>query len=363
MLAVSSCHVVRLLRRWADSCQAAGSVPSTLSRVNDQGTRAEISIGVPAYNEVESLPELHRRIEAVMSSMGAEWEMVVSDNSSTDGTREYLRELTARDPRVKAVLLARNFGHANSHVAALEYTSGDWTVLMDADLQDEPEALPEMINRAREGHDVVYAVRAKRPEGWLMRKASALFYRLAGRLSSVPQPAHAGPFCVLSRRAADEIRSLPERNFFFPGLRAYVGFSQIGVPLDRPPRKSGGPRLNLRARIAHGLDGILAFSDAPLRIAIWMGIVISALSGVLAVGFAVLRLFTNVFVSGITAVITIVLFIGGVQLFTLGIIGEYLGRVYNEVKRRPRYVVEETLNLDPIPPRPEEERARVTDFS
>lgn len=314
--------------------------------MNSTAPRAHISVGVPAYNEVRALPTLVDRLGAVMDELDADWELVITDNRSTDGTRDYLRELTADNSRVKAVLFTRNFGHAAAHLAALEHTSGTWTVLMDADLQDEPERIPEMLELAEQGHDVVYAIRAHRREGWFMRLATSAFYRTVGRISEVPQPRQAGPFCVMSRRVVEEITALPERNVFFPGLRAYVGFRQVGLPIDRPLRTDGKPRLRLRQRIVHGLDGVFAFSNQPLRIALWLGLAIAGVAAVSEFFFLYFKLFTDLDVQGFTALMTVLLFLGGVQLLTLGVIGEYLGRVYNEVKRRPRHIVDERLGFD-----------------
>lgn len=306
----------------------------------------ELSVAVPAYNEARCLPELYQRVAAVAERAGLEWELVVADDGSTDGTRELLREMAARDRRVKPVILSRNFGHTPAYLAAMEHTCGDWVVVMDSDLQDEPEVIPEMLAVARTGLDVVYAVKAKRQEGVLMRAAFSLYYRLAGRLSAVPQPAHAGPFCLMSRRVVEEIRRLPERNIFFPGVRSYVGFRQAGIHVERPARAGGRSRIRLGRRIVGALDGILAFSNVPLRLSSWIGLIVAACSGILGLVFIYYRLFTDVAVAGFTALVTILLFLGGVQLLTLGILGEYLGRVYEEVKRRPRYIVEESLNID-----------------
>lgn len=192
-----------------------------------------------------------------------------------------------------------------------------------------------------------------------MRAATSLFYRISARISEVPQPVQAGPFCLLSRRAVLEIVALPERNVFFPGLRAYLGLRQAGLPLERPARATGRPRLDLRRRVVHALDGLFAFSNTPLRLATAAGLLIACFAALLAVGLAVLRLFTNIFVPGITSAITVILLLGGVQLVTLGVLGEYLGRVYNEVKRRPRFIVQETVNvqLQPEPSRRSESTA------
>lgn len=287
-----------------------------------------------------------------MAELGVDWELVIADDGSTDGTRDYLRGLASRDDRVKAVLLSRRFGHTPAYVAALEHARGDWIVVMDSDLQDEPEVIPRMLELADRGNDVVYAVKGKRPEGPLMRAAFSFYYRLAGRVSEIPQPAHAGPFCLMHRRVVDAISALPERSLFFPGVRAYVGFRQTGVVVDRPHRAGGDSRIPLRRRIAGALDGIFAFSTVPLRIAAWLGFGVAALSAVLELFFVYSKLFTDIPIAGFTALITAILFVGGIQLLAIGIIGEYLGRVYEEVKRRPRYVVEERLNLEPerLPP-------------
>ena len=318
-----------------------------------------ISVATPAHNEVDALPELHRRLESVMAELGASWELVVADDGSTDGTRDYLRELASRDPRVKVVLLSRNFGHTPAYLASLAQTTGEWTVLMDSDLQDEPEVIPRMLELSKQGNEVVYAIKEKRPEGFLMRTAFSFYYWVAGRISTVHQPRNAGPFCLMSRRVVEEIKSLPERSLFLPGVRAYLGFQQAGVPVERPARTGGRSRIPLSRRIAGALDGILAFSTAPLRFAAWLGFAVALSTAVIEIFFIVVKILGGS-VPGFTALITLILFLGGVQLLTLGIVGEYLGKVFDEVKQRPRYVVEETLNIEPLSGgTPEEDPAEV----
>jgi polyisoprenyl-phosphate glycosyltransferase len=307
--------------------------------------RVEVSVAVPCHNELETLPELHRRLAETLDGIGVTWELVVVDDFSTDGTRDLLRGMAERDPRVRAVLLSRNFGLARSHMAALRHSSGRWTVIMDADLQDEPEAIPQMLDLAREGHDVVYAVRSTRGEGRLFRFGAAAFYRIMSRFAEVPHPSQAGSFSLVSRRVVEKIVAMPERNVFFPGLRAFVGFDQVPVRLHRPARE-GKPRVGLRSKVAYGLNALFAFSNAPLRLATWMGMFVASAAGILALVFIYLKYFTDKAVPGFTGIITVMLFLGGVQLITLGVIGEYVGRIYNEVKRRPRYVVDESLNLE-----------------
>ncbi len=314
-------------------------------------SRPFISIAVPAYNEAETLPVLYRRVQETMEAHDLAWELVVADDGSQDGTRQLLREMASRDQRVRAVLLSRNFGHTPAYLAALEHTRGEWVVVMDGDLQDEPEVIPRLLQTARGGgYDVVYAVKTRRQEGALMRLAFSAYYKLAGRVSTVPQPAHAGPFCLMSRRVVQEVARLQERNIFFPGVRSYVGFRQAGVEIERPARAAGRSRISLGRRIVGGLDGIFAFSNVPLRLAAWMGLIVAVLAGALGLMFVYFKIFTEVKVQGFTALVTILLFLGGVQLLSLGIIGEYLGRVYNEVKRRPRSHVEERNLGDDVGP-------------
>jgi polyisoprenyl-phosphate glycosyltransferase len=309
--------------------------------------RTDVSVVVPCHNELETLPELHRRLAETLDALGVEWELIVVDDGSTDGTRDLLRGLADRDPRVRAVLLSRNFGLAHAHMAGLRNSSGTWTVVMDADLQDEPEAIPQLLERAQEGHDVVYAVRASRGEGRMMRFATSSFYKLMSRVSEVPHPSQAGSFSILSRRAAQGIAAMPERNVFFPGLRAFLGYDQVPLPIHRPARGKDQPHVSVRAKFAYGLTALFAFSNAPLRLATWVGLITAAGGAILALVYIYLKFVVGGAVPGFTGLLTVVLFLGGVQLITLGVIGEYIGRIYGEVKRRPRYVVAEGLNLVP----------------
>jgi polyisoprenyl-phosphate glycosyltransferase len=311
-----------------------------------EAPRADISVVVPAYNEIDTLPELHRRLAETLDALGRSWELVVVDDYSTDGTRDLLRGLAQRDPRVRAVLLSRNFGLARAHMAGLRHSSGTWTVVMDADLQDEPEVIPQLLELAEEGHDVAYCVRSSRGEGRLMRFATAAFYRIMSRIAEVPHPSQAGSFSMLSRRAVEGITAMPERNVFFPGLRAFVGYDQVPLRVHRPAPPEGHPHVSFRAKVAYGLNALFAFSNAPLRLATWMGFIVAGGSAVLALVYVYLKFVVGGAVPGFTGLITVILFIGGVQLITLGVIGEYIGRIYGEVKRRPRYVVGESVNLE-----------------
>jgi glycosyltransferase involved in cell wall biosynthesis len=314
--------------------------------VEPEGTRADISVVVPCHDELETLPDLHRRVEETLDGLGRSWELVVVDDYSTDGTRDLLRGLAQRDPRVRAVLLSRNFGLARAHMAGLRHSSGTWTVVMDADLQDEPEVIPQLLELAEEGHDVAYCVRSSRGEGRMMRFATAAFYAIMSRISEIPHPSQAGSFSILSRRAVEGIVAMPERNVFFPGLRAFVGYDQASLSVHRPARADGQAHASLRAKLAYGLNALFAFSNAPLRLATWMGLIVAAGGAILALVYTYLKYVVGGAVPGFTGLLTVVLFLGGVQLITLGVIGEYIGRIYSEVKRRPRYVVGESLNVE-----------------
>ena len=307
--------------------------------------RSHISVVVPCHNELETLPELHRRLAETLDSRDLDWELVVVDDMSTDGTRDLLRGLAGRDPRVRAVLLSRNFGLARAHVAGLRHSSGTWTVVMDADLQDEPEVIPQMLELAEEGHDIVYAVRSTRGEGRMMQFATAAFYRIMSRIAEVPHPSQAGSFSMLSRRAVEGIVAMPERNVFFPGLRAFLGYDQVPLRVHRPARAEGQSHVSVRSKLAYGLHALFAFSNAPLRLATWMGILTATGGMILALVYIYLKFVVGGAVPGFTGLLTVVLFLGGVQLITLGVMGEYIGRIYGEVKRRPRYVVGEGVNL------------------
>jgi polyisoprenyl-phosphate glycosyltransferase len=314
---------------------------------DSKGLRAYISVVVPCHNELETLPELHRRIAETMDRLGVSWELVIVDDFSTDGTRDLLRGLANRDPRVRAVLLSRNFGLARAHVAGLRHSSGTWTVVMDADLQDEPEVIPRMLELVEEGHEIVYCVRSTRSEGRLMRLATAAFYRIMSRIAEVPHPSQAGSFSMLSRRAVEGIVTMPERNVFFPGLRAFLGYDQVPLNVHRPARAPGQPHVSVRSKLAYGLNALFAFSNAPLRLATWIGFITAGGGAILALVYLYLKVVVGGAVPGFTGLITVILFVGGVQLITLGVIGEYIGRIYGEVKRRPRYVVDQSLNLEP----------------
>jgi len=299
-----------------------------------------VSVAVPLFNEERCLPELLQRIRAVLDTTpGGPHEVVFVDDGSADRTPEMLEAAAAQDPRIVVVSLSRNFGHQAALSAALDHVTGDVVVLMDGDLQDPPEMIPQFIEEYGKGFDVVYAQRAKRKEGWFLRSAYALFYRLVAAVADIRLPLDAGDFALLSRRVVAELRQLPEHHRYLRGLRAWIGFRQVGIVVERSRRYSGESKYGLRGLVRLAFDGLFAFSTAPLRLAAILGLFVVAASMFYA-GFALYaRVFHGHPPQGFTALIVAITFLSGVQLLFLGIIGEYLGRVYEEGKRRPHYVV------------------------
>ena len=303
-----------------------------------------LSVAVPVFDEEESLPVLLPRLAAVLDALpGGPHEMVFVDDGSRDGSLALLREAAARDPRITVVALSRNFGHQQAITAALDHAAGDAVVVMDADLQDEPENIATFVQHHLEGYDVVYAQRVARKEAAWKRAAYYGFYRLAARLSTVPLPLDAGDFGLMSRRVVDLLRRMPENQRYLRGMRAWAGFRQIGIPVERARREAGESKYSLRRLMGLAFDGIFAFSVVPLRAATAVGVIAMLLSTLFAVYSLVAKLFLGHSPQGFTALILVITFLSGVQLLFLGVIGEYLGRVYEEVKGRPTYVVGELV--------------------
>lgn len=311
-----------------------------------------LSVAVPVYNEEETLPRLLERLSAVLDALpGGPHEIVLVDDGSRDRSRELMRAAALADPRVVAVSLSRNFGHQAALSAALDHVRGDAVVVMDADLQDTPETIPLMVARFHEGYDVVYAQRVGRKESALLRACYHAFYRLAAGLATVELPLDAGDFGLMSRRVADLIRQMPERHRYLRGLRAWVGFRQVGIPVERAERSAGESKYGFRKLLGLAFDGIFAFSVLPLRAATVVGVGTVALTALFAAYSLFARLFLSQSPRGFTALILSITFLSGVQLLFLGIIGEYLGRVYEEIKGRPVYVVGEVVRAESSAPR------------
>jgi glycosyltransferase involved in cell wall biosynthesis len=311
------------------------------------------SIVIPVYNEAEVLPSLYNRLTRVMEGLVEPYEIIFVNDGSWDDSTALLRDFQDRDARVKFLSFSRNFGHQIAITAGLDYSSGQAAVVMDADLQDPPEVIPRLIEQWRKGFDVVFAVRAKRQgEGLFKRATAAIFYRLFRRMTATEIPLDAGDFRLMSRRAIDTLQSIRERNRFIRGLAGWIGFRQTSVTFVRDVRQAGETKYPLKKMGRFALNGLLSFSLVPLQLASYVGFLISTI-GFFYIVYAIgLKLFTDRVVLGWTSVMVAVLFLGGVQLISLGIIGEYIGRIYDEVKQRPLYVVDEAKGFEPLQPPP-----------
>jgi len=311
-------------------------------------TRHRLSVIVPCYNEEAVIRETHNRLSTVLRQLpGLGIELMYVDDGSSDGTVPILEQLQSSDQCVRVICLSRNFGHQTAVTAGLEHASGDCVVIIDADLQDPPEVIAEMVARWRDGYEVVYGVRENRDGETRFKLWTAkAFYRLMNRMSKVKIPLDVGDFRLIDRKVVDALLAMPERDRFLRGMVSWVGFKQIAVFYRRDPRLAGESKYPLLKMIEFAADGILSFSFAPLRLATWTGFVAIgvALAGVT---YAVLlRLFTTDWVRGWSSLFVAVLFMGGVQLIFLGVIGEYIGRIYGEVKQRPLYFVSERLGFE-----------------
>jgi dolichol-phosphate mannosyltransferase len=304
-----------------------------------------LSVAIPVFNEEAVLPELLRRVRAVLDALpGGPHELVVVDDGSRDRTVEILESAVKEDPRVRVVVFSRNFGHQAAFSAALAHVDGDAAVLMDGDLQDPPEAIPEFLARYNDGYDVVYARRVRRKEGALLRAAYWISYRMIGRLSRIEMPLDAGDFALLSRRVVNALNALPEHQRYLRGLRTWVGFRQTGIDVERQQRWAGRPKYQLGSLIQLAFDGILAFSVAPLRAAAAIGAIGVALSVLFALYAIYVRVVLGQSPQGFTALLVAFTFLSGIQLFFMGVIGEYVGRIYEETKGRPTYIVARVID-------------------
>lgn len=315
------------------------SVPALAVATRD--TPPDLCVVVPAYNEAKNLEALYDEVSRVLDESGVSWHFLIVDDGSRDATPAILARLRAADARVHFLRLARNFGLQAALSAGLEHAPGKALVIMDADLQDDPGALPAFLRAWREGADVVYAVRTARRESWLKRQLFSGFYRVMAALSDIPVPRDAGSFALYDRRVVDAINALPERNRYLPGLRAWVGFRQVPVPVARRARHAGEPAQSFWRLVKLALDGVFAFSRMPLRVATLLGFVVTAGAAVALLLVMYWRFVQRSFPTGIglATIALSLLFLGGVQLLVIGIMGEYVGRIYEEVKQRPHFVV------------------------
>lgn len=314
-----------------------GTTPSMLAH-------PRISVVIPVYNEESGIAELISRVTSVLNQLpGGPHEIVFADDGSRDRSFDLLEQAAAKDPRIVVVGLSRNFGHQAALSAALDFAAGDVVVPMDADLQDMPEAIPRFLEEYRKGFDVVYAVRILRKEGWIMRTCYVIFYRVMSYLANIELPLNSGDFCLMSRRIVEELKHTPERHRYLRGLRTWVGFRQTGVEVERAERFSGRPKYTIRKLLQVAFDGIFAFSITPLRAATVAGLGATSLTTLVAIYAGYIKLTSGDVPKGFTSSILITIFLAGVQLLFLGIIGEYLGRIYEEIKRRPHYIVRQVV--------------------
>jgi dolichol-phosphate mannosyltransferase len=300
------------------------------------------SVVGPVFNEHGSLQRFYQRLTAAMEALGEPWELVLVDDGSTDGSSEAIRDLAFKDERVRPVLFSRNFGHQIAVTAGLDYSLGQAVIIMDTDLQDPPEVIGELVERWREGYEVVYAVRTGREgESVFKRVTASLFYRVINRITDVDIPLDSGDFRLLDRKVVDVLKRMRERHRFPRAMAAWVGFRQIGVGYKRAAREAGETKYPFRKMLRLAINAVTGFSYFPLQLATYFGFICAGLSAVSIPVVIAIRLSGREALAGQTTTLIAVLFLGGVQLISLGILGEYIGRLYDEAKGRPLYVVRE----------------------
>lgn len=303
------------------------------------------SVVVPIFNEEEVLNELYRRLTAVMEKLDGKYEIIFVDDGSKDKSFQILKDLHQKNRKIKIIRFSRNFGHHIAITAGLDYSQGDAVILMDGDLQDPPEEIPKLHEKFKEGYDIVYALRKRRKDPLLKKINSKLFYKIFKMLTKIEIHSYSGIFRIMSRQVVDGLKDCREKSRFITALMSWTGFSHIGVETGRDARHWGKPKYNLFKSIELAMDGITSFSYAPLRIAIYIGFFVGLLSFIIGIYMLIKKLFFGMPVSGYASLIVSVFFIGSVQLFILGIVGEYIGRIYTEAQNRPMYVVKEKLGI------------------
>ncbi len=321
----------------------------------EQDNKPVISVVAPIFNESATLPEFYRRVREALQPLGETWELVLIDDGSRDNSSEIMRELARQDPRVRPVIFARNFGHQLAVTAGLDYSRGEAVVIIDSDLQDPPEVIPEMIARWREGYEVVYAIRTEREgETWFKLFTASLFYRLIYRITDVDIPLDTGDFRLLDRKVVNVLNSMRERHRFLRGMSVWVGFRQTGVSYKRHARFAGETKYPLKKMVKFASDAVTGFSYFPLQLATYVGFFSAGIS-ILAIPIVIImRLIGQQAFFGQATTLIAVLFLGGVQLISLGILGEYIGRLYDEARGRPLYIVRDDS------PTLERERSKLT---
>lgn len=312
----------------------------------------KISVVIPCYNEQEVLPELFRRMTEAAERWSLAWEIICIDDGSQDNTWDLLSDQHAKDPRWSVISFSRNFGHQTAVSAGIFHATGDAVIVIDADLQDPPEEMHRFIKKWQDGYEIVYAVRQHRKEGILKKIGYWMFYRMLSKMIDFELPLDSGDFCIMDRKIVDILNSMPERNRFVRGLRAWSGFKQTGLVYERQARAAGLAKYDFKKLRRLAMDGIISFSTVPLSVAAHLGLWVTVLS-LLGIIFTICqRIFEDFFTSiglgpvpGVTTIVISVLFLGGVQLIFLGVLGQYLGRIYDEVKKRPPWIIRQSLGL------------------
>ncbi len=298
------------------------------------------SVVVPVFNEADSLPEFIARTNAVMKKLGETWELIIVDDGSKDHTVDIVQQHAAKDKHIRPLLFARNFGHQIAVTAGMDYARGQAVILIDADLQDPPEMIPEMVANWRDGFEVVYAVRRQRKgESFFKRFSAAAFYRLINRITEIDIPLDTGDFRLMDRRVVDVLNGMREHHRFLRGMSAWVGFRQVGVPYDRGPRFAGETHYTLGRMLKLALTAVTGFSFLPLQLATYLGFISAGIAVVTIPVVVALRVLGNQAFFGQATTLLAVLFFGGAQLISLGILGEYIGRLYDEARGRPLYIL------------------------
>jgi dolichol-phosphate mannosyltransferase len=304
------------------------------------------SVVTPVFNEEETIVEFYNRLSAVMNSLGQPYEIIFVNDGSSDKSFEILLNLRRSNKNVKIVDFSRNFGHQIAISSGIYYSKGKAVIVMDSDLQDPPEFIPELIKKYKEGYDVVYAIRKQRKEGIIKRIAYSSFYRLFNKISHTEIPLDTGDFCIMDRKVVRQLNLMPERHRFVRGIRSWIGFKQTGLEYERDKRFSGKPKYTYSKLFKLAFDGVFSLSYLPLRVSAFVGVLVSLLSFIAIILVIYLKLFTDIVVKGIAAPVIFILFLGGVQLIAIGLIGEYIGRIYDEVKRRPLYIIRQLVGID-----------------
>jgi polyisoprenyl-phosphate glycosyltransferase len=309
-------------------------------------TNTDYSVVIPIYNEEETIRELWKRLSKVLKQLDGDSEVIFINDGSYDASGEILSELNCKHPEVKVINFSRNFGHQCAISAGIDHANGKAVILMDGDLQDSPEAILNFVEKWQSGYDVVYAIREKRKEKWLKRLAFKMFYRIQNSLAGIPLALDAGIFSLMDRKVILALRNMPERNKYISGLRSYAGFKQTGIVVERGPRYKGEPRVTVIKLFKLAFDGIFSFSTIPLKISTFLGFVFAIASFIIGLIGLYYKLILGQEFLYWTQGLTTTFFLGGIQLVSLGIIGEYIGRIYDEVKQRPYYIIREKIGFE-----------------